>query len=83
MRELPEAIWQVADTVYTELPYACEETGDLAQPLQSGALKEHQVRYMADHLQDMKAGNDWALGKTRFYKSVGMSLFDLIVATNI
>ncbi len=58
MRELPEAIWQVADTVYTELPYACEETGDLAQPLQSGALKEHQVRYMADHLQDMKAGND-------------------------
>ncbi|RQD71836.1 MAG: ornithine cyclodeaminase family protein [Tindallia sp. MSAO_Bac2] len=83
MREIPEAVWQAADTVYTELPYACEETGDLAQPLKSGALKEHQVRYMAGYLQDIKDGNGEALGSTRFYKSVGMSLFDLVVATNI
>ena len=25
MREIPDAIWDVADRVYIELPYACEE----------------------------------------------------------
>lgn len=27
MREIPDAIWDVADKVYIELPYACEESG--------------------------------------------------------
>lgn len=80
MREIPDAIWEVVDEVYTELPYACEESGDLSQPLDSGLLREEQVKYMGDFLMEKKLGNDHKLGKTRFYKSVGMGIFDTMVA---
>lgn len=83
MREVPDAIWQLVETVYTELPYACEETGDLSYPLAKGMLQPDQVCYMADYLKELKKGTKVHLGETRFYKSVGMSLFDLVVAKNI
>ena len=28
-RELPDAVWKLVKNAYTELPYACEESGDL------------------------------------------------------
>ena len=34
MREIPDVIWDLVDKVYIELPYACEESGDLASPWQ-------------------------------------------------
>lgn len=83
MREIPEAIWQVTDTVYTELPFACEESGDLAQPLASGALTLDHVQYMGDYLQDKKNGVQRPLGATQFYKSVGMAIFDTMAARQI
>ena len=36
MREIPDAVLDLVDNVYIELPYACEESGDLSQPLASG-----------------------------------------------
>ena len=83
MREIPDAIWDVVDCVYTELPFACEESGDLSQPLASGRIHESRVRYMADYLTRKKQGDDIELGETRYYKSVGMSLFDLVIARKI
>ena len=83
MKEIPDAIWQVADAVYTELPFACEESGDLSQPLASGRLDSSKVRYMSDYLIQKDQGMDIPLGDTRYYKSVGMSLFDLVTATKI
>ena len=38
MREIPDAVLDLVDNVYIELPYACEESGDLSQPLASGKL---------------------------------------------
>lgn len=83
MKEIPDAIWKVAKEVYTELPYACEESGDLYQPLKSGILQKEQVKYMGEYLQEKKSGKVRELGKTRFYKSVGMGVFDTMVAQQI
>ena len=80
MREMPDAIWDVVENVYTELPFACEESGDLAQPLESGILTEDRVKYMSDFLADKKDGKAHKLGNTRYYKSVGMGLFDVVTA---
>lgn len=80
MRELPDAIWNLIDNVYTELPFACEESGDLSQPIDAGLLSIERVKYMGDFLREKRKGNVTELGETRFYKSVGMGIFDLMAA---
>lgn len=80
MREIPDAIWGLVDNVYTELPFACEESGDLSQPIEAGLLTVDRVKYMGDFLKEKNAGNNIKLGNTRFYKSVGMGVFDLMAA---
>ena len=79
MRELPPTLWQVTDHVITELPYACEESGDLSQPIEEGLLDEHSVRYTGQVI----FGSDKPVpraGRSVLYKSVGMGLFDLMTA---
>lgn len=83
MREMPDAIWSLVDNVYTELPFACEESGDLSQPLESKILTMDRVKYMGDFLKDKNKGIVPKLGNTRFYKSVGMGVFDLLAAQAI
>lgn len=80
MRELPDALWRVAGEVYVELPFACEESGDLAQPLASGVLTMDRVRLMGEFLKEKEAGGRRDLGSTRVYKSVGMAIFDTLAA---
>lgn len=80
MRELPDALWQVADRVYTELPFACEESGDLSQPLERGLLTNERVVYMGDHLAQNFPAPVVSDDKTRCFKSVGVGLFDLLCA---
>ena len=52
MREIPDAIWDLVERVYIELPYACEESGDLSQPLAEGRLKKEQTVLMSDYLAE-------------------------------
>lgn len=80
-RELPDAIFNLINNVYTELPYACEETGDLRIPLESGKLKEENVRYMEDLIYDIKNGVPHKHNSTTFFKSVGMGIFDVCTAS--
>lgn len=80
MRELPDALWEAAQEVYVELPYACEESGDLSQPLASGHLTPERVRLFGDLLEAKKTGKPWPLGETRCFKSVGMGVFDTLAA---
>ena len=82
MREIPEAIWQATQEVFLELPFACQESGDLSQPLASGALKPEGLRYFGDYLLAKGAGSPPALPHTRYFKSVGMAVFDAIAARN-
>ncbi|MEG2144987.1 MAG: ornithine cyclodeaminase family protein, partial [Oscillospiraceae bacterium] len=83
MREIPDAIWDLVENVYTELPFACEESGDLSQPLEEGRLNMSKVKYIGDFLSLKKDGKAPNLGDTTFYKSVGMGLFDLMAAQMI
>ncbi len=82
MREIPDAIWDLTDKVYIELPYACEESGDLSQPIKEGRLTEDQTILMSDYLA---AGPREITDKeeTTYFKSVGMALFDVCIAQKI
>ncbi|MEF9942408.1 MAG: ornithine cyclodeaminase family protein [Lachnospiraceae bacterium] len=82
MREIPDAIWDLVDHVYTELEFACEESGDLSQPLEEKRLKMEQVRYMDAYLSS-GVDEDEITKQTTYFKSVGMGLFDLCIAKKI
>jgi ornithine cyclodeaminase/alanine dehydrogenase-like protein (mu-crystallin family) len=79
MRELPDAIWQLVDHVYTELPFAMEESGDLCRPLAGGLLQEEQVKFVGKWLMQEQRPLP-LLGETTYFKSVGMGLLDLLVS---
>ena len=76
MREIPDAVLDLVDNVYIELPYACEESGDLSQPLASGKLTKDRVKLMHEYL--VSGGKEIKEGQTTYFKSVGMGLFDLL-----
>lgn len=82
MREIPDAIWELAERVYIELPYACEESGDLSQPLGEGRLTQDRIVLMSDYLAapDRETSGN---GKTTYFKSVGMGLFDVCIAQKL
>ncbi len=82
MREIPDAIWDLVDNVYIELPYACEESGDLSQPLAEGRLTMDRVVLM-DKFLASGADEDEIAKKTTYFKSVGMGLFDVCVAQKL
>ena len=79
MRELPNAVWKLVDHVYTELPFAMEESGDLSQPLADGLLQKEQVKYIGEWLMQEQRPLPEP-GETTYFKSVGMGLIDLNVA---
>lgn len=82
MREIPDVIFELVDNVYTELEYACEESGDLSQPLESGLLDMDRVKLMHELLASSVDTEELA-EKTTYFKSVGMGLFDLCVAERL
>lgn len=82
MREIPDAIWDLADKVYIELPYACEESGDLSQPLREGRLTMDQTVLMDQFLKSGADEEAIARGTT-YFKSVGMALFDICAAKKL
>lgn len=82
MREIPDAVWDLADKVYIELPYACEESGDLCQPLESGKLTMDRVMLMDQYLAS-GSDEETAGERTTYFKSVGMGLFDVCVAQKL
>ena len=83
MREFSDAIFSLVDKVYVDLPFACEESGDLVSPIEKGILTEDRVVTMSALLnskEDVTIKNE---NETQFFKSVGMGLFDLIIAKAI
>lgn len=82
MREIPDVIWDLVDHVYIELPYACEESGDLSQPLSEGRITRDRTVLMNEFLASGGSGKEPA-GKTTYFKSVGMGLFDVCIAQKL
>lgn len=81
MREYPPCLWSLLSQVYVDLPFACEESGDLSQPLSEGLLTMDQVITMGQLLAGQATKPKE--GETAFFKTVGMALFDLIAAQAI
>ena len=79
MMEFSKALFELADTIFVDTMVAKKESGDLSTPIQEGWIKDDQILEIAD----LVAGNisvDKKVKATRVFKSVGMGLFDLIVA---
>lgn len=76
MQEYPEKIYKLIDKVYIDVEFAKQESGDLCIPLDKGWLKESQVEMLSRGIKNKNINKN----TTTFYKSVGMALFDIIVA---
>lgn len=81
MRELPDALFDVVDKIVVDTDFAKEESGDLYQPIKNNLIKSEDIENMGNFLRDNK-GFDMN-NKTTLYKSVGMGLFDMVVANKI
>ena len=80
MKELPDSLFHLTDDVYVDLPYACEESGDLSTRIESGLLDETNVKCLHNVLDgsQSKPASD-----TVIFKTVGMALVDLVAAEYI
>ena len=76
MREYPRSLFKDLEHVYIDAEYAKLETGDILVPLKEGWLREDQIRYLGQAIATGNINTE----TTTFFKSVGMSFFDLIVA---
>ena len=79
MREFPEALFTLLDEMYVDTEHAVEEAGDLIEPLKNGWLKREQVSTLGKLVMNNEKKEAGKKGATLF-KSVGMALFDLVVA---
>jgi ornithine cyclodeaminase/alanine dehydrogenase-like protein (mu-crystallin family) len=82
-RELPDAVWKLTNEVYIDLPYACEESGDLKIPLESGILTTSRVHLLEDIIADGANSGRRSRCATQCFKSVGMGLFDVCAAKTV
>lgn len=81
MREYPDSFFSEVDQVYVDTLHALGETGDLMGPLNAGTLSRDDIHPLSDILPSGKA--EAPKGKAHFFKSVGLSIFDLYVARAI
>ncbi|MEE4362499.1 MAG: ornithine cyclodeaminase family protein [Desulfotignum sp.] len=80
MKELPDAVIAAADAVYVDTPFAAKESGDICIPLKNRVVSKDKIHPFAPVTRHPVAtGQD----KTWFFKSVGMALFDLTVASAV
>lgn len=78
MRELPAALYPLLRQVLVDTEHGLQETGDLRTPLERGWIAEEQVQTLGRWLHDREG-----LGETTLFKSVGMALFDLVLAQRL
>ena len=77
LRELPDALFSLIDRVFIDSMQAPEEAGDLVIPLNKGILKKESIFTFGKLIN---GSENAGLRSTRFFKSVGMAIFDLVVA---
>ena len=81
MREFPDALAAVADSLFIDAEIAKEESGDIAQPLANGLLTEERIRSFGRYILHATDKEKEAVKSgTTLFKSVGMALFDLVIA---
>ncbi|WP_439183538.1 ornithine cyclodeaminase family protein [Carboxylicivirga taeanensis] len=77
MREIPEAVYRLIDSVWVDANQAKTESGDLVFPLTNNLVSDEQVKHISLLLNE-----PGALGfrETRLFKTVGEGIFDLFAA---
>ncbi len=86
MKEFPDAVIKTADKIYVDTLFAARESGDMCKPLEQGIVKKEDIQVFADLIKESAPGKKkcvagMAGNQTIFFKSVGMALFDLTVAS--
>lgn len=82
MREMPKALYGVLDDLYIDTAVAAEESGDLIVPIQKGWIERDRIKLFSQAYKTLKK-TPLIEKRTTLYKSVGMALFDLLVAEEV
>lgn len=81
MREFPESLFRLVSKIFVDTELAKKESGDLTVPLHKGWIDEKQVLPLGKLVTGKKTID--SSDQTTLFKSVGMALFDLLVADYI
>jgi len=79
MHEFPAQLYPLLDKLYVDTPFAKEETGDVATALKESLIDDSQVTPISKLVTLGKSPNE----NTSLFKSVGMALFDVVMAQKI
>jgi ornithine cyclodeaminase/alanine dehydrogenase-like protein (mu-crystallin family) len=79
MKEFPDAVITTADHVYVDTLFAAKESGDICIPLERNIVAPEKINAFSCLLEKPISLEN----KTIFFKSVGMALFDLTVASAV
>ena len=79
VREFPNALFTQTASVWVDIDFAREESGEILIPLRDGLLREEQIVTLGQFIRSGKKP-DRGVSGTTFFKTVGMALFDLAAA---
>lgn len=79
MKEFPDAVISTADHVYVDTLFAAKESGDIFIPLENQVVELEKIKPFSSLMEEPVSLEN----KTCFFKSVGMALFDLTVASAV
>jgi ornithine cyclodeaminase/alanine dehydrogenase-like protein (mu-crystallin family) len=82
MREYPDSFFGLLNKVYIDQVFAKGESGDLIDPLAQNLIGESDIECFSSFLVNETNKKD-IVEDTTFFKSVGMALFDVVVARYI
>jgi len=79
VREYPDALFMQTSSVWVDIDYAREESGEIQVPLKKKLLREDQIITLGQFIRSGEKPDKGKFGTT-FFKTVGMALFDLAAA---
>lgn len=85
MKEFPDAVIETTNRIFVDTPFFSKESGDLSRPLESCIVKDSDLHSFANLVREpltIDQKNNPAFNPL-FFKSVGMALFDLAVASAV
>jgi len=77
MRELPESIFRLIDSVWIDNETCSTESGDLIHPLKNNLIKPEQVKPISTLVEQ---ANELGFRETRLFKTIGHGIYDLFAA---
>lgn len=80
MRELPDGLFPLLSKVYIDTDFAAKESGDIKIPLEKGLIEAESIEVFSNIITENKNAPQ---AGTILFKSVGMALFDLVIAKEI